>query len=142
MKKALKENYENILILEDDTLFISNNITINEILDKYSNFLDINNYGIFYLAGNTRADYIKNIINDIYLTKSTLTTGSYIINKKVMQYIVDNIKGYPREIDVFYANVIQQKFPCFICIPNITSQRPSYSDIVGINTNYNLNILK
>jgi len=40
MKKALKNNYENILILEDDTCFITNNITIDKIVERYSKFLD------------------------------------------------------------------------------------------------------
>ena len=37
---------------------------------------------------------------------------------------------------------IQNKFPCFICIPNITRQRASYSDIINKNTDYDLNKLK
>ena len=141
IKKALKENYENILILEDDTMFISD-ITIPEIENRYSKFLDKADYGIFYLAGNTMKDGIKHIIKEVYLTYGTLTTGSYIINKKCMKYIVNNINRYPREIDKFYLEEIQNKFTCFICIPNITKQRASYSDIINQNTNYNLNKLK
>jgi len=141
MKKALKENYENILILEDDTMFI-NDITIEKIVNRYAKFLDKTNYGIFYLAGNTAENGIKHITKEIYLTFATLTTGSYIINRKCMEYIVNNINGYPREIDKYYLEEIQNKFPCFIPIPNITRQRPSYSDIINQNTDYNLNKLK
>lgn len=141
MKKALNENYENILILEDDTMFI-NNITIPQIVNRYSNFLDKTDYGIFYLAGNTAANGIKGMVKEVYLTFGTLTTGSYIINRKCMEYIVNNINGYPREIDKYYLDEIQNKFPCFICIPNITRQRASYSDIINQNTNYDLNKLK
>jgi GR25 family glycosyltransferase involved in LPS biosynthesis len=143
MKKALKNNYENILILEDDTCFINNNnITIDKIVERYSKFLDKTEYGIFYLAGNTAANCLKHIVKEVYLTNGTLTTGSYIINKKTMQYIVNNIQGYEKEIDKYYLEVIQKNFPCFICLPNLTRQRASYSDIICKNTDYDLNTLK
>ena len=141
MKKALKENNQNILILEDDTMFI-NTLTIDKIINRYSKFLDKTNYGIFYLAGNTAENAIKHMVKEVYLTFGTLTTGSYIINRKCMEYIVDNINGYQCEIDKYYLEEIQNKFSCFICIPNITKQRPSYSDIINKNTDYDLNKLK
>ena len=37
---------------------------------------------------------------------------------------------------------IQNKFPCFIILPNITRQRASYSDIINQNTDYDLFKLK
>ena len=81
MKKALKENYENILILEDDTTFLDD-LTIDKIINRYSKFLDKTEYGIFYLAGNSAQAGIKHIVKEVYLTFGTLTTGSYLINKR------------------------------------------------------------
>ena len=141
MKKALKENYENILILEDDTTFLDD-LTIDKIINRYSKFLDKTEYGIFYLAGNSAQAGIKHIVKEVYLTFGTLTTGSYLINKRAMQYIVQNVIGYSKEIDKYYMEEIQNKFPCFISIPNITRQRASYSDIINQNTDYDLNKLK
>ena len=40
------------------------------------------------------------------------------------------IENYPAR-SVYKLEEIQNKFPCFICIPNITRQRPSYSDIIN-----------
>jgi len=141
MKKAIKENLDNILILEDDTIFLED-LTIEKITNRYNKFLDKVDYGIFYLAGNTAKSGIKHIIKEVYLTYGTLTTGSYIISRKCMEYIVNNIIGYPKEIDKYFMEEIQNKFSCFICIPNITRQRPSYSDIINQNTDYDLNKLK
>lgn len=141
MKKALKENYNNILILEDDTTFLAD-LTIEKITNRYSKFLDKVDYGIFYLAGNSAQAGVKHIIKEVYMTFGTLTTGSYIISRKCMEYIVNNINGYPKEIDKYFMEEIQNKFPCFIVLPNITRQRASYSDIINQNTNYDLNKLK
>jgi len=58
----------------------------------------------------------------------------------VMSYIVQHIQGFTREIDVFYANVIQKKFPCYCVYPHITKQAEGYSDIVQKEVCYNLNI--
>ena len=49
------------------------------------------------------------MVKEVYLTFGTLTTGSYIINRKCMEYIVNNINGYPREIDKYYLEEIQNK---------------------------------
>ena len=141
MKKALDFGYENILILEDDTEFVTNE-KLDNIIKKYSKFLDNIDFGIFYLSGNNAKAGIKKIIDNIYLTFATYTTGSYIINKKTMKFIIDNINGYPKEIDKFYQEVIQNKFNCFVCHPPLTRQRSSFSDIVNKEVNYDLNKLK
>lgn len=141
MKKALKEGFNNILILEDDTEFIIKE-DLNTLIDKYSIFLNNIDFGIFYLAGNNSKHAVKNIVGNIYLTYGTLTTGSYIINKSTMQYVVDNINKYPKEIDKYFVENIQTKFNCFVLSPPLTKQRASYSDIICRLTDYDLTSLK
>jgi hypothetical protein len=96
-------------------------------------------FGLFYLAGNHRGSKIEKV-DDVLKVEGTYTTGSYIIDKSVMSYIVQHIQGFTREIDVFYANVIQKKFPCYCVYPHITKQAEGYSDIVQKEVCYNLNI--
>ena len=66
------------------------------------------------------------------------TTTGYIINRGAMDYLVDNINGYSKEIDVFYAEEIQPRFNCYCTIPHIIHQREGYSDIQNKNVKYKL----
>ena len=128
-KLSLSRGYNNVLILEDDTEFIQN-------FNKLNQYNELK-YDMLYLAGShlgVKDKYLSNI----YKVVGTYTTGSYCINKKTMQYIVDNIQGYEKEIDVFYANNIQPKFQCYCIIPHITQQRNGYSDIQQNNVCYKL----
>jgi len=119
-------------------------------LIKYSNKIN-NSYDMLYLAGRyisknpnkhslSNMSYIKNNNNTISTIKSNniLTTGSYCIKKPAMEYLINNINNYSKEIDVFYVEEIQQIFECYLCIPNITKQRNGYSDIQQNNVNYKL----
>ena len=136
-----ERGYKNVLILEDDTKFT---------LGKKSSFFDklrqldgeinrlVNIYGILYLTGNHAQNSFKIVSPNIINTRYTFTTGSYIISEKGMEYVLKNINNYDREIDVFYAEHLQQNIPCFCIYPHITRQTESYSDIAQINVNYRL----
>ena len=41
------------------------------------------------------------------------------------------------KIDVFMADVIQEKFNCYMCYPMVATQRPGLSDITRKYTDYN-----
>jgi len=134
IKLSIERNYERVLILEDDTEF-----QLETSLSSYLKDVTPRAFGLFYLAGNHRGSKIEKV-DDVLKVEGTYTTGSYIIDKSVMSYIVQHIQGFTREIDVFYANVIQKKFPCYCVYPHITKQAEGYSDIVQKEVCYNLNI--
>ena len=141
MQISKERDYKNVLILEDDTVFkLDKNMKfydrIHEIQDQLNRISPI--YGILYLTGNHLEGSTQLITKNILLTRYTLTTGSYIISRKAIDYILENLQGYTREIDVFYASQLQQKIPCFCITPHITCQAETYSDIAQINVNYRL----
>ena len=139
IKLCIERKYENVLILEDDTEFqIGNGIRFDQVISIMKNQFDNLNFGLLYLAGNHRGAQLQKKSDNINRVKGTLTTGSYIINKTVMKYIVKNMANYPREIDVFYSTVIQNQFPCYCVHPHITKQGDGYSDIVQKNVSYKL----
>jgi len=133
IKIALERNYKNILILEDDTEFIDN-------FDKLFEYAkEINNtYDMLYLAGSHLGTkkYVSNNVNKVI---GTHTTGSYCITEKAMKYILNNIEGYDKEIDVFYAKILQPIFNCYCVKMHITRQRDGYSDIQQGNVSYGYN---
>jgi len=138
IKLSLERNYDRVLILEDDTEF--------ELGDKHG-FTHLNDeindlsFGLFYLAGNHRGSKIEKVKHNVLRVQGTYTTGSYVIDKSAMLYIVQAIQGFTREVDVFYANVIQKMFPCYCIYPHMTKQAEGYSDIVQKNVSYNLNLI-
>ena len=52
--------------------------------------------------------------------------------------LVGNIQGYEKEIDVFYATVLQNKLKCYCTFPHITKQSDGYSDIQQNLVSYEL----
>lgn len=144
IQKAIANDYDNILIFEDDALFKEKDKSLPEILKKYDTFFDkiVKEYGIFYLGGNNSEFGMRKIIDNIYLTYGTYTTSSYIISKDCMKFVIDNLTGYPKEIDKFYQEIVQKKKYCFTLHPPLIIQRMSHSDITDKEVNYNLNILK
>lgn len=135
MKLALKENYNKILILEDDVIFNNN---YNNLSNYLSN-IDQNKQDMIYLSGSHIIQPEK-ITDNIYQIKKTFTTNSYIINKRAMEYIVNNINKYEKEIDVFYTEYIQKAndFNCICINPHITYQESGYSDIQNKDVNYKM----
>lgn len=139
IKQCIKNQYENVLILEDDTIFcLKAGFTLNHLLSVLNNQIETLSFGLLYFAGNHRNTTPEKISNNIIKVDGSLTTGSYIINKSVMEYIVENMQGYAREIDVYYANIIQKKYPCYCVTPHLTRQDAGYSDIVHANVSYAL----
>lgn len=139
IKNAYENNYENILILEDDTKFLINE-PFDNILDKLKPQLEIikNDFGILYFSGNHLSAKIKKITSNISLVQGTLTTGSYIINRKAMKIVIEQLKNYGREIDVYYSTILHNQMPCFCFIPHMTTQYSDFSDILQKNVSYNL----
>jgi len=140
MKLARERKYKQILILEDDTEFLlPQGIKLENVFTVLKNQVDkINNYALIYLAGNHRGSKLDKITPNLYKVKGTLTTGSYIINELGMKYVLKHIKGCEREIDVFYANKMQNDMLCYCIMPHLTRQADGYSDIVQQNVSYNL----
>ena len=145
IKKALESNYDNILILEDDILF--NIDGINELIEK--NTIQIpKEFDILYLGYhiNNGFKFTDNVIKAL----STQTTHCYVLNKRIFQYIIDNIEkewsSIPeysernyleklinwncRAIDLFYAKwVNHRRNNSFALYPILGFQYPNYSDI-------------
>lgn len=130
IQNAVNLNYKRVLILEDDTTFIRPIIELTQIIHEIGN-----NFDMLYMAINNVRRSKLHSINFNIVTKG-LAACAYIITRPVMEYVLDNIKNTTLEIDAFYANVVQPKFRCFVINPQMTTQRPDYSDILGHYVNY------
>ena len=119
IKDALKNNYENVLIFEDDITFIDNFIVyLNDFINKVSNM----NWDMLYLGGNVAKvqfskfkDYLiqTNKIN-VYKCKNFKCTHAYIINKKLFTKIIKDLETYNSEIDNSEYDPITKQY-CIKC---------------------------
>jgi GR25 family glycosyltransferase involved in LPS biosynthesis len=115
IKDAAKNNYNNIIILEDDIK--PNNLT-QERLNNVIEFIKNNDFDIFYLGviNNMTRDPKSHIVDKnkkIYKTKS-LGTHSYILNKKQIQKLKE--LSYSKEkmpIDWYYMKNLEKSYAIY-----------------------------
>jgi GR25 family glycosyltransferase involved in LPS biosynthesis len=135
IEDAIQNDYESILILEDDVEFTDELKNINE----YFNMLP-EDWDMLYFGGNhnthIRGIDPPKIINDkVCKLHNTFSTHCVAINKKAYQIILDRIKLCDNPLDVIYAN-LQKTMNVYCFYPAIATQRISFSDIENRVTDY------
>jgi GR25 family glycosyltransferase involved in LPS biosynthesis len=139
IKLAKKRNYKSILILEDDIKFINK---WEKHLSKTIKVIKEQNieWDILYLTANHVKPYQQ--INK-YLVKINYAfqAAGYIINENCYDFIIDNAMKSGREIDVFYAEEIQNNssFKVYGISPNIINQEENFSSIENKIVKYTIN---
>lgn len=136
IKIAKQRNYNKILILEDDILFIKNyHIYFKQaVQDIINNKLD---YDLLYLSTNNIKPY-THITDNLVRLEFALQTAGYIVPFKMYDYIINNALKFA-EIDVFFARFVQSKNNSYSICPNIINQAPDFSDIENRIVNYTQN---
>ena len=140
LNDSIENNYENILVLEDD-------FEINEINKFVENINKVNKieYDIIMLACNLKK-YITTEYDFLYKVLEAQTSSAYILNKKFSKYLLKSYKESERELEKnmdsdLYAldqnwKKIQPKYKWFCFNPLLGMQMESWSDIEKKNTNY------
>ena len=110
-------------VFEDDVEF-----THPELIDVCLKELP-KDWAMLYLGGTPNKPLEKHS-EHLYRAKKTWTTHAIIYNadSKVIPFILDNLLDQER-IDVFFADVVQEHFNCYIASPMIATQKNGYSDI-------------
>ena len=132
MRLCIERDYQNVLVLEDDTEF-----QIGCPLDSIWSVVQPPEFGLLYLAGNHRGATLTPHSKFVTKVRGTLTTGSYLVHRSIMPAIVEGLDRYDREVDVFYA-FLQTQYPCYCIFPHIARQADSFSDIVQREVHYDL----
>jgi GR25 family glycosyltransferase involved in LPS biosynthesis len=133
------DKYRHILILEDDVDMIPEwrqelmKVLMHTPLD----------WDIIYLGASPQAP-LERYNDHLYVAKNCLCTHAMLYNnshKGVVDYILEH-RAEINKIDVFYKDVIQEKFKCFLTFPLISTQWDdksntcTRSDISTIAKNY------
>jgi len=134
LEESIKNNYNSILILEDDVEFtdqVKNMDTFFDLLPE--------DWDMLYFGGNHNTHMgVKppNIINDkVCKLHSTFSTHCVAINKKTFKQILERLKKCDNALDVIYSE-LQKKLNVYSFYPMIATQRVSYSDIENKITDY------
>ncbi len=152
IKDAINNDYENILIMEDDISF--DIPVIKKIIDENTIVIP-KEFDMLYLGYHINNGHKerKNILKAL----STQTTHCYILNKRVFQYIIDTIQGdwkaipeyiqrnnlenlinwNVRAIDLYYAKWINhRRNNSYAIYPILCYQYANHSDIEGKEIDY------
>jgi GR25 family glycosyltransferase involved in LPS biosynthesis len=135
IEESIKNNYEKILIIEDDCVFNEN---VKDI-DVYFEHLPPN-WDMVYFGGNhnPHIDTPKPIIiNDkVVKVHNTFTTHCVAINKNMFLIILELLKTFGGPIDVLYQT-LQSNYNVYCFNPLIATQMVGFSDIENMNVDYN-----
>lgn len=144
LEMAKKEDWDHVLIVEDDILFINPSLFVtqlNAFLSKRGTQFDVlliagNNFGSFKQIDNTC----------VQVTRCQTTTG-YLVRKHYYDLLIDNYRNgilhLMREpqhhrlyaIDKYWFR-LQEAHKWYLITPLSVTQREDYSDIEKRSTNY------
>ena len=129
LEYAIENHYPNVLILEDDSEFITDKVELDIPEDTIMVYLS---WKIFNKTDTTLVNGLNKVSNVVLTNAYFLPTRAAILT--VYNEIVLSEKKYP--IDLMYKNLIQKKMPCYAVYPPPVLQSVKFtSDLCGkINT--------
>lgn len=132
VKMAKENNFDNILILEDDVVFTN---TVSK-LDEYMALIP-SNWDFIYFGGNHvyGKDPIQ-INNNIIKLNNTVALQCVAIKNTIFDYILEILPKKMKQVDAYYGD-LQKPFNAYGVRPNMAIQREDYSDIQNKIVNYN-----
>ena len=129
LEQSLTSNVDAVLVFEDDV----------ELCDDFKNkFYEIINslpqdWDLIYFGGWGQ---VRKFTEKLNKAIKVFTTHSYLINKKFIPVILEQLnKKIEYQVDVSFIQ-IQSQNNCFITNPPLCGQKKGYSDIVNKNTEY------
>jgi hypothetical protein len=137
IRYAKKMGYKNVLFLEDDIFFREQ---IQQ-LDEYMSAVP-NDWVMLYLGGHHIQTPVR-VSEKIVRNVQVFTTHSFAINSSIYDIILNDLidlNNLDYQIDLYFSDVIQRYMPTYSFFPNMTGQRPSYSDIESRETDYSDNM--
>lgn len=143
IEMAKENNWDHVLIVEDDILFTNPSLFIKQFNKFLSNH---NDFDVVLIAGNNLPPYTKIDDSCVQVTHCQTTTG-YLVKKHYYDTLIYNYKtgilNLMKEpdnhrvyaIDKFWFN-LQLVHKWYLITPLTVTQREDYSDIEKRPTNY------
>jgi GR25 family glycosyltransferase involved in LPS biosynthesis len=140
---ARTNNWDHVLIVEDDILFLNPALFIHKLNEFLSNH---KNFDVLLFAGNNMPPYVTIDNSCVKVTKCQTTTG-YLVKSHYYDTLIHNYKEGIKKlmneplkhaiyaIDKYWFR-LQEKDKWYLIIPLSVTQREDYSDIEKKRTNY------
>jgi len=129
LKKSIYENYNNIIIFEDDVVFIREKSVLSNIINNIKILME-SKWKIIYL-GATQYDW-ENVDIKNYYYKANKTTGSFaiLLNKDIFSELLDKYEELNNPVD-HCLMYFQEKYKdeCFVIYPNLVIANLEKSNI-------------
>jgi len=146
METAKENNWDHILIVEDDIKFLNPDLFVNQ----FNKFLETHelesSFDVALIAGNNMPPFTEIDDTCVKVTRCQTTTG-YLVRNHYFDTMIHNYrKGIEKlmknpdehkfyALDKYWFH-IQEKHNWYLIIPLTVVQRPDYSDIEKRATNY------
>ncbi len=152
IQHAKNNNFKNILVFEDDFMFLENPL---ETLSKCVDFLSKNHWDLFYLGQTTTSEVIGKPLglaaDGILRLKGGLATHAIAYNNTIYDTLLNELPPNEEIINWLMVNEsmdgwlmrnIQPKdeYKCYTTDPMLCVQRPSYSNIDNKFVDYSANL--
>jgi len=140
---ARTNNWDHVLIVEDDILFLNPALFIHKLNEFLSNH---KNFDVLLFAGNNMPPYVTIDNSCVKVSKCQTTTG-YLVKSHYYDTLIHNYKEGIKKlmneplkhaiyaIDKYWFR-LQEKDKWYLIIPLSVTQREDYSDIEKKRTNY------
>jgi glycosyl transferase family 25 len=140
---ARTNNWDHVLIVEDDILFLNPALFIHKLNEFLSNH---KNFDVLLFAGNNMPPYVT-IDNSCVKVTKCQTTTAYLVKSHYYDTLIHNYKEGIKKlineplkhaiyaIDKYWFR-LQEKDKWYLIIPLSVTQREDYSDIEKKRTNY------
>ena len=139
LEESKKNNYNSILIIEDDCYFTDDVLNINELMKFVPDDWDM-----LYFGGNHNTHMglnpPKQINEFVVKVYHTYTTHMVAIKSHLFETIISSISNYTNPIDVIYAQ-LQKRYNAYCFYPGFAKQQNGFSDIQNKVCEYT-NIIK
>lgn len=135
--KSNKNNFESILILEDDVEFHENlNDLFFDMINQVPDDWDILFLGSNYSLNNHwQKEPVEKITDNVYKLVFGYAIHAYALRKKCYDKVIECFLPENDKGDVLFSYA-QKQLNTYVLRPHLAWQRPSYSDILEKNVNY------
>lgn len=142
LERAEVEDWNNILIFEDDCVFEHENF--NDFMNAAIQELKYLDWDLFYLGGNVFKSLTRvPKCNYILRTDGTCSTHALCYSKQGWKVMLEEMRriekvgvDQPEPIDMVLVRVVQSRGKSFIANPLLCTQRPGWSDVEKRETDY------
>ena len=136
LRKAIMDEIESVLILEDDCAFTEN---FPEKFNEWSEHVP-HDWDLMYLGGlNGVGSYVKSIEEHVVSVTNMMSTHAYAVSKKALVEVYETMyKNFPylEESADGYLRILQNELNAYAFNPPMIWQKADHSDIQNAHRDY------